>query len=916
MWRCLGLAAAIAIAITTQALLLHGSIDSHLEAAPILYAVAVALALISAGASEERQGPPPPDPPPSPWADWSAAGLALALICTLSAALLSLAAPHSPLPVALWIVGLALLVPAFAGKEGGHFRLLPRREMALLGAILLVGFAARVYSLETLPAVFHGDEAQSGLQARDFLAGRDDGFFTVGWYNLPIFSFALQGLVMQAAGDDVFGLRFASVICGTLALLFTCLLARLLFRPPTAVIAAALAAVGYWPIHFSRIGINYIQTTLFEVMAWYFLVRGLRRRRPLDFALCGVALGLGMLSYYASRLAPVLVALVIGWYALRQRGFLRANLGNLLALLLGGLVTIGPQAAYFLLQDPEALMTRTGDVFLFNNQQHTLNSLGTADPLKLLWIQSREALLVFSYRGDTSLQFGFSEPHLDFVTAALFLLGVAITLRRVWRWPYGFLHFWLWVTLFVGCVLTIDAPFGPRLVGAIPAPFMLAALPLAELYNCLRREFPRRGKALVGGLLACALVVGYLNYDAYVNRFNGIERPTNDVMELVRALTALKDRRVYLFATPEQSLGYGTVRFIARDTEGYNVADPTAVVPLRGELDKDVAFLFWPSQLDRLAYVQHFYPEGLLARQRNHLGKVILYHYLVGREEILADQGLVALYYPADRRDGEPLARVAGVTPGSLPPAGLTCPLDAVWRGTLHVPDYSTYTLALSGPESGLWLDGQQILHSGDTKAATLAQGPHSLEIRAALLDCREQVGFYWAVGSGRLVPVPRSALSVEPEAHGLLGAYEERPSNPAPDRGPVGVTSPGSFQVDPLVAFRELKPWQEGSFAVEWSGCLRVPVGGLYSFRVTSRDGAHLFLDGRELISDDHHRAIRSAQGQVYLSQGSHTLLLRGSFDKGQRWMELHWRPPGGFWSLVPTESLTPYLPCPSGSE
>jgi 4-amino-4-deoxy-L-arabinose transferase-like glycosyltransferase len=920
MWRVIGLAAAIGMAIQAQSFLVQSRVDNGSPlAAVILYAIAIALALLSLETRFPYGTPrdlgenllyspvlPLSYPLSSPWADWNGPWLFLALSCAALATLISAGAPRSPASVVLWIVGMALLVPAFAGREGGHFHLLPRAELALVAAILLAGFAARVYNLDSLPAVFHGDEAQSGLQARNFLAGQDNGFFTVGWYNQPIFSFALQGLVMLLAGDDVPGLRFASVLCGTAALLFIYLLVRLLFRPPTAAIATALAAIGYWPIHFSRIGINYIQTTLFEVMAWYFLLRGLRRRRPLDFAVCGVALGLGLLDYYASRLAPVLVAGVLGWYVLRERAFLRANRGNLLALFLAGLVTLAPQIAYFL-QKPGALMSRTEDVWLFNNPQHTLSGWGTADPLQLLLIQTREALLVFNYKGDTSLQFGFSEPHLEPITAAMFLLGVAITLRRLWRWPYGLLHFWLWTTLFVGCVLTVDAPFGPRLVGAIPVPFIFAALPIAGLYHYLREAFPRRGRAVGLGLLVCLFSAsGYVNYDSYVNRFNGVERPTSEVMELAKLLVSLQDYRVYLFATPEQSLGYGTVRFIARDTEGYDITDPAVAAPVHDEVDKDVAFLFWPSQVDRLAYVQHFYPDGLLGQHRDPAGWLILFYYLVKREEIRAGQGLVALYYPAGRWDGEPLARISGVVPGSPPPADLAYPLNVAWRGTLYVPDDARRALALTGPGATLWLDGQS---TPPFPQSPIPQGPHTVEIRATLHDAQEQVGFYWVAESGLLVTVPRRALSIEPQAHGLLGTYGYAETDSRRK-------SQGDWQtlrVDPIIAFRGLNPRQPGPFAVEWRGCLRVPGDGLYAFRVTSHDGAQLFLDGQEFIADDHHGAIGSAQGQLYLARGYHDILLRGLFAEGTRWMELHWQPPGGAWGLLPTEVLIPQTTCPS---
>jgi 4-amino-4-deoxy-L-arabinose transferase-like glycosyltransferase len=933
MWPIVGLVLAIGIAIQAQGYLLARSQE---WVGIILYIVAVALALPSFPALEIPQENKPVfleiakhPVGETGFCDWRWPWLLASLVCTALATMLSIGKTQGMSPVIAWIAGIGFLIPAFArathfactcgagtgactrsAAEGGSASHVLSPELALIGAILLAGFVARAYHIDSIPPIVHGDEAQSGLQARAIMAGKDAGFFTIGWYNQPIFSFALQSLSMGLFGDNITGLRLASAFFGTLALLPFYLLVRLLFRPPTAALATILLAVSYWPVHFSRIGINYIQTTCFEVLAWYFLVRGLRRQRALDFALCGITLSLGLYSYYASRLVPVLLAMVLGWQIIEKKPVFSEKTGfsNLLALALAALVTFAPQGVYFL-DHPHAFTSRTSDVWIFNNMEHAKSSLGTDNPLQVLWMQAFHALLIFNYKGDTSVQYGFSEPVLDRITAALFVLGLALALWRLRRWPYSLLQLWLWLTLFVGCVLTVDSPFGPRLVGAMPVPFIFAVLPIAALYWRLQDALPRAGQRIgLAVLVILAGTVSYVNYDAYVNRYAGKERRTNDIMELAATLTSLgQDDRVYLLAAPERYIGDGTLHFLAPQVEGVNVYDVASVVPITQEVDKNALFIFWPSQADRLPYVQLYYPGGQLRQHRNFADELVYTCYLVPREKIKERQGLVAFYYPPGRWDGQPLASLSGVEVGDPPPGNLSYPLNTLWRGTLYAPGDARYLVALDGSEAALWLDGELVLRTSGGRAertTRLAQGPHALQIRATTIKPGDRVSLSWAGPEEELSPVPRTALSVEPQAHGLLGDYVYR-------RGEGGQHV---LRIDQLLAFRDLAPQWPGPLSVEWQGGLNVSAGGLYAFQVTSYDGAWLSLDGHEIIADRHQGPLDNATGQVELNPGCHDLRIHSEFIGPGRWLELRWLPPGGDWSLVPAEALIPYYPCRLG--
>jgi outer membrane protein OmpA-like peptidoglycan-associated protein len=84
--------------------------------------------------------------------------------------------------------------------------------------------------------------------------------------------------------------------------------------------------------------------------------------------------------------------------------------------------------------------------------------------------------------------------------------------------------------------------------------------------------------------------------------------------------------------------------------------------------------------------------------------------------------------------------------------------------------------------------------------------------------------------------------------------------------------------------------------FAIDYQGSIYVPATGAYHFRLGSDDGAILYLDGREVINNDHMHPYMEAQGDAQLTQGMHAFRL--SYFQGPRdfvGLRLWVTPPGG---------------------
>jgi 4-amino-4-deoxy-L-arabinose transferase-like glycosyltransferase len=542
-----------------------------------------------------------------------------------------------------------LAVVLFVASAGKRFETasqtsepITRLEVVLLALIVLLGFVLQGYHVAEIPPGFHGDEAESGMQALQLLNGEVRSLVSVGWYHLPMLSFVWHAVSMFIFGDTVYGLRMSSVIVGTLTLIPVYALTRLLFNRNTALLATFLLAVAHSFFALNRLGINYTQTTLFEVVAFYFLFRGLRSRRWWDFAISGLFLGVGMYLYYASRLVPFIVLGFLVLAAITQRGFVRTHWRGIVVLCLAAIVVFAPMAIYFA-EHPWHFVSRTSHVFVLGSQGWVDTPYARENVVMTLLGQAARVLPLFNYGGDMSGQYGYKGSMLDFFTAMFFVLGMGYSFAHAGRPRHMFLLLWFWGTMIVGGMLTLPAPFIPRLAGMLPVLCIFAAVAIEGTLNVLLDNWGQRRatRAMLGSLVAMILVVStYLNYDTYFNKY----LPTVQGWAMREPATAIArymdslgdDYEVYLLGVPKLYVRHGTIRFIAREAYAVDVLDPAQYIPLRSGGAKNAAFILLPSHLHHLSQLQQYYPMGVVRNFTRDSGELWFTVFEISKEDIAA----------------------------------------------------------------------------------------------------------------------------------------------------------------------------------------------------------------------------------------------------------------------------------------
>ena len=522
----------------------------------------------------------------------------------------------------LWLFGVALFVTAQAlsaeARKADHHRLfrwlrVHRWDLARGGALLLAALAVRAIGLEHIPVNLGGDEGTWGMEGMAMVTGRMANPFATRWFGFPSLSFLAWGLSMRVFGETVAGLRALSAILGTLTVITTFLMARELWGERLAWLAAVMLTFGHFHLHYSRLAVNNIADGLLVTLALWLLVRGLRTKQAVCFALAGVSIGLGWYAYFGARLIGGVVACYLGLRWVMDRDFRGPYAGLLAVLVAAALVVVLPLLLYYA-DHPDLLNVRANQVNIFTSgwlarEQEITGRTALSLFLQQVW----KSVSAFNYTLDPTFWYRPTIPLLDAVSGMFFAVGLLWTSAH-WRQPSnGLLLTWFWAAVILGWVFTENPPSSMRLVITAPALAMLVSLGLNWVLGLGQSTSLSRARAWAGAALGLTIATANLYYYFAVytpSRVYG--NPTAEVgTELGRYLKTRDDGYVVRFhAPPIIYWDFGTLRFLARGREGVDVPPLGEGELGEPDLSRGVRFVFLPERLGELASVRSEYPGG------------------------------------------------------------------------------------------------------------------------------------------------------------------------------------------------------------------------------------------------------------------------------------------------------------------
>ncbi len=495
-------------------------------------------------------------------------------------------------------------------------------DLVAVGSVTLLAAVLRFPDLATALPTINGDEGSVGLEVRRVLAGELRNPFGLIWGpHSSLMAFIYAGLG-RLFGFSIGSMRLLSAVLGTLAVPALYALARILMGRRVAIVAALFLVALPMHLHYSRTAFVLVWDSLTAPAVLAAFWWGMRREQneTWPFALAGLLAAIGQYAYTGSRLVVILVALWLVYLVLFDSEPLRGKGLHLLVMALVFAVVVSPHYLNAV-QDPNLFNSRINQEGILQNGWLRNEAQGRAEsPLYVLWDQFRRALFGFAFFPDRSGAWNSGTPLAPPLLGLGLFLGLIVTLRR-WRDPaILLLHGWFWSVILTAGMLTLNPPTSNRLISAIPAVCIFAALGWESMARALARAWDgERQRRLAAVLLALfagvTLFTGVHAHQRYLanNRFGGTEAVI--ATRVGYTLAAMpQETTLVLMGAP---LVYSDISPLVFLTPGYtrrDIIDPLTAPPSDLETGNPLLFAILPGRESDMNYVLQAFPDGQLTQ--------------------------------------------------------------------------------------------------------------------------------------------------------------------------------------------------------------------------------------------------------------------------------------------------------------
>ncbi len=772
----------------------------------------------------------------------------------------------------------------------------------ILGVILIIAMAVRLYNLEDVPPGLWYDEADNLSHARQYAQNPGQIPVYERSTNLPTLFLLPIATLVKLTGVAVTTPRLVAAVFGVLGVVFTFLFVRHMLGALAGLIAAFLVAFMRWDIIWSRIGMHGITGVLFAALIGWLTLRALRSGRYSDYAFAGASLGLGMWFYAPIRMFPLALGFIlIHHLAVRRPPFPRFAL-SVFIMIVTALFVAAPVV--------QVAVDNSEDFF----SRSEMTSVFTITP-RDKWVEQiseslEEHLLMFNRRGDPNPRHNLPDaPMLDFFIGALFVLGFFFALTQ-WRNTALFsLPFWVLFMVIPG-VLTVpwESPQSLRSILVIPAVAALAAYPLERLWSAGRAaSWPQARRYTPPIVLAVLAVIAYVNVDFYFDDQANDPRVYAEFSteETLMAQSQIEQqRRGYSIWASRQFL-FGLIGSLLGSSPKVETIKPPETLPLNStQVWHGAAVYFEPRERGFWELTRSYYPDGEFnVVTAPNGGEPMYYTAFVSREKLAKRQGLDVAY----TRWNEPLIENPPPISESVWHTGdgpAEYPYELSITGALNISVEGEHEFVLDGPlDVAVELDERRILDPEKPRSkVALAAGLHTMSIRGSVTEPEGFIRILWnSPAGGDLEPIPFSNLyrgSVRPV--GAVGRFfGSGDASGLPD----------AVQVAPSLDVFHYFPVIEEPHMAIWEGMLSVERIGTHKFSVEKVSGPVKFYIEDDLIAQDPPSEEVEREGEILIGAGIYPVRVEYMAEtRGRSTMfKILWQPPGGDMAPIPIESLTP---------
>jgi 4-amino-4-deoxy-L-arabinose transferase-like glycosyltransferase len=417
-----------------------------------------------------------------------------------------------------------------------------RKSLFLLLIILVIASFFRLWQLDSIPPGLYPDVAINGNEALETLKTGNFKLFypeNNGREGLMMWLIALSFSIF---GVSIWSIKIVAATFGILTVLGLYLLTNELFsfNSPTfqhsnpepepsvrygastptiiSLLASFFLATSFWHTNFSRIGFRAILLPFVLVFSFYFLFKGFRTRKILNFIASGIFFGLGFYTYISFRFAIlILPAIFIPFWIIYKKENLQKKfiIHTSYFLLLAFFIAL-PIGLYFL-RNPQDFVGRAAPVSIF----------ATKNPIKEFFKSLILHLAMFNFYGDPNWRHNFSgSPMLPWPLGILFLIGLILSFKEIFKKSnyqkenyqllsiFYFLLSTFFVMLFPGILTYEGIPHSLRVIGVIPVVYIFVAIGGLKTYQFFERNTKRK-KLLISACFLFLIAMGIFEFNKY-----------------------------------------------------------------------------------------------------------------------------------------------------------------------------------------------------------------------------------------------------------------------------------------------------------------------------------------------------------------------------------------------------------------
>ena len=390
-----------------------------------------------------------------------------------------------------------------------------KTEKLVLILILVIAAFFRLYQLDSIPPGIYPDEAVNGNNALEVLdTGKPQVFYPDNNGREGLF-INLTALSFKIFGVNIWSFKLVAVLAGILGIWALYLLAKEMFSWQIGAISSFLMAISFWHVNFSRTHFRAILAPMLITFTIYFLWKGLKGKQLLNFMWSGIFLGLGLYTYLAFRVTPLI--LILGLWAYwqfikkdfdrEQYNHARKHIfhGAILLLIAATLVAL-PLGAYYWVH-PEDFLGRTSQISVFSSDQFW-KQLGT---------NILQTLGIFNFEGDHNWRHNFSgRPILLWPVGVLFAAGFFRSILKFFKHRKDHGHFsavqtillsWFFIGLAPIFLSSEGLPHALRAILVAPVVFLFAGEGAWWFFSWLKNWYGARDKHPHEAVLVSSLVM-------------------------------------------------------------------------------------------------------------------------------------------------------------------------------------------------------------------------------------------------------------------------------------------------------------------------------------------------------------------------------------------------------------------------